>query len=687
MPDEGKIEWAKNVKVGYLDQHAALKEGMTIRDVLSSAFDSLYEMEARMNELYDKMADATEEEMTEYMEETGTIQDLLTNHDFYMIDAKVEEVARALGLLDLGLDRDVTELSGGQRTKILLGKLLLEKPDILLLDEPTNYLDSEHIEWLKRYLQNYENAFILISHDIPFLNNVINIIYHMDGQYHSLDRYVGDYDKFTEVYEMKKAQREAAYNRQQQEIAELVGFLEVAAEQRADLLRAQIVGVVIAAAEHVGTEHDAAEHLVAEPFAARLLVGRIDVCRVRAAVAVADAVEPRQVRARLGRGDDVVARHGVFRVRQRDVDEGRAEGTEHLDGVVHDLLDGGVHAFKLVVFLRKADLHAVEARICFERPQVGGKSFRLLRQARRILLVVTGDQVENRGGIPHGAGKRANLVQRGRERHEAVPGDASVGRFEADHAAERRGLADGAAGIGTERGDRFKRGDRRGRPARGAARHAVEVPRVRGALVRAVLAGGAHGELVHVGAAEQDASGGFQFAGHEGIVRGDEALQDLRGAGALLARRADIIFERDRDAVEVAQRSTCGAACVGSGGLRQHGFRVHGEEGAHLRLDRLNAFEESRAEHDGGGAAVAERGGGIAEGQGNELGVRHAMPSPGRTCGTFTSSPSIRSGALASMASRGKGSEGTSSRSTLVRATAWAVGSMPETSSSASIST
>jgi hypothetical protein len=92
-------------------------------------------MEARMNELYEKMGEATEEEMAEYMEETGTIQDLLTNHDFYMIDAKVEEVARALGLLDLGLERDVTELSGGQRTKILLGKLLLEKPDILMTIE------------------------------------------------------------------------------------------------------------------------------------------------------------------------------------------------------------------------------------------------------------------------------------------------------------------------------------------------------------------------------------------------------------------------------------------------------------------------------------------------------------------------------------------------------------------------
>ena len=98
-------------------------------------------------------------------------------------------VGRALGLTDIGLDRDVTDLSGGQRTKVLLGKLLLEKPDILLLDEPTNYLDVQHIEWLKRYLQEYENAFILISHDVPFLNSVVNIIYHMENQ--RLDRYVG----------------------------------------------------------------------------------------------------------------------------------------------------------------------------------------------------------------------------------------------------------------------------------------------------------------------------------------------------------------------------------------------------------------------------------------------------------------------------------------------------------------
>ena len=223
MPDEGKIEWAKNVRVGYLDQHTVLQQGMTIRDVLASAFDFLFDMEAQMNELCDKMGEATEEELELYMEEFGTIQELLTQHDFYMIDSKVEEVGRALGLSEIGLDRDVTELSGGQRTKVLLGKLLLEKPDILLLDEPTNYLDVEHIEWLKRYLNDYENAFILISHDIPFLNSVINLIYHMDNQL--LTRYVGDYDKFQEVYAMKKAQLEAAYNKQQKEIADLKDFV------------------------------------------------------------------------------------------------------------------------------------------------------------------------------------------------------------------------------------------------------------------------------------------------------------------------------------------------------------------------------------------------------------------------------------------------------------------------------
>lgn len=222
MPDEGTVEWNKNVRVGYLDQHTVLKSGMTIGDVLRSAFEYLFAIEARINEICDKLGDASDD-MDALMEELGTLQDLLNSNDFYIIDSKVEEVARAFDLLSLGLDTDVTTLSGGQRTKVLLAKLLLEKPDILLLDEPTNYLDAHHIEWLKRYLQEYENAFILISHDIPFLNSVVNLIYHVENQ--ELNRYVGDYDKFLEVHEMKKQQLEAAYKKQQKEIEDLKDFV------------------------------------------------------------------------------------------------------------------------------------------------------------------------------------------------------------------------------------------------------------------------------------------------------------------------------------------------------------------------------------------------------------------------------------------------------------------------------
>ena len=222
QPDEGKVEWSKYVTAGYLDQHAVLEKGMTVRDVLRTAFDELFKTEERINKIYMSMAEEGAD-VDALMEEVGELQDRLETRDFYTLDAKIDEVARALGVMDFGMDTDVTDLSGGQRTKILLAKLLLEKPDILLLDEPTNYLDAEHIAWLKRYLQEYENAFVLISHDIPFLNDVINIVYHVENQ--DLVRFAGDYDIFLSVYAMKKAQLEAAYERQQKEIADLQDFV------------------------------------------------------------------------------------------------------------------------------------------------------------------------------------------------------------------------------------------------------------------------------------------------------------------------------------------------------------------------------------------------------------------------------------------------------------------------------
>ena len=222
QPDEGKVEWSRHVTVGYLDQHSTLKPGMTIRTALHEAFRHMFDLEKEMLSLYDKMSEE-DADIDQLMEEAGEIQHILEHSGFYTIDAKIEEVANGLGLGAIGLDKDVAQLSGGQRTKVLLVKLLLEDPSILLLDEPTNYLDFEHIEWLKRYLKEYENAFILISHDMEFLNSVVNVIYHVeDGE---LSRYTGDYNNFLHMYEIKKGQEARAYERQQQEIEKMEDFI------------------------------------------------------------------------------------------------------------------------------------------------------------------------------------------------------------------------------------------------------------------------------------------------------------------------------------------------------------------------------------------------------------------------------------------------------------------------------
>ena len=223
MPDEGQVEWSNRVTVGYLDQHAALTPGTTIRDNLKLAFDHLFKLEQEMLNIYEKVSEAEEAEMTRMMEDAAEIQNILDSSSFYTLDSKIEEVAQGLGLMDIGLERKVDELSGGQRTKVLLTKLLLQNPTILILDEPTNYLDENHIEWLKRYLQNYENAFILVSHDIPFINSVCNLIYHVENC--ELTRYVGNYDEFKRVYELKKRQQEQAFERQQKEIEKLEDFI------------------------------------------------------------------------------------------------------------------------------------------------------------------------------------------------------------------------------------------------------------------------------------------------------------------------------------------------------------------------------------------------------------------------------------------------------------------------------
>ena len=224
MPDAGNIKWSSRATVGYLDQHSVLEKGHTIKDILRGAFKNMFELEQEMLAMYDKMGEANDEEMTKLLEETAEIQTILENSGFYTIDAKIQEVANGLGLGDIGLDRDVDDLSGGQRTKVLLTKLLLESPTILILDEPTNHLDEEHIVWLTRYLQEYENSFILVSHDVPFINNTCNVIYHIENA--ELTRYKGNYDEFVRLNEIKKRQEESAYEKQLEERRKLEDFVQ-----------------------------------------------------------------------------------------------------------------------------------------------------------------------------------------------------------------------------------------------------------------------------------------------------------------------------------------------------------------------------------------------------------------------------------------------------------------------------
>ena len=152
------------------------------------------------------------------------ITNYIESSNFYHIHTEIEEIAIGLGLFEIGLKKDVSKLSGGQRTKLLLGKLLLEKADVLLLDEPTNYLDTAHIEWLQSYLRLYEKAYVIISHDELFLNSITNVIYHLEGG--KVKRYVGNYEKFMQSYQVQKKQLQSAYAKQQKEISQLETFIQ-----------------------------------------------------------------------------------------------------------------------------------------------------------------------------------------------------------------------------------------------------------------------------------------------------------------------------------------------------------------------------------------------------------------------------------------------------------------------------
>lgn len=220
IPDTGRIVWQPNITIGYLDQYAQIDGGMTMKAFLKSAFSYLYSMEKKMNQLYEQAANnniASLELATHYQEQ-------LELHDFYLIDTHIEQVASGLGLLAVGLERSIEHMSGGQRAKVILAKLLLEKPDILLLDEPTNFLDKEHITWLADYLSNLENAFLVVSHDFGFLDKISNRICDIDNN--KITKYYGTYSEFLRKKTLLREDYVRQYSSQQKEIKKTEDFIQ-----------------------------------------------------------------------------------------------------------------------------------------------------------------------------------------------------------------------------------------------------------------------------------------------------------------------------------------------------------------------------------------------------------------------------------------------------------------------------
>ncbi len=219
IPDTGRVAWHPQTTIGYLDQYAQLDSNITMEEFLRSAFRSLYLLEEKMNRLYEEAASRN----MEALKSAAGCQEELEIQGFYTIDTRIEQVVSGLGLRALGLSCPVSKMSGGQRAKVILAKLLLEKPDVLLLDEPTNFLDKEHVAWLADYLSTLENAFLTVSHDFDFLEKIANRICDIDNN--RITKYYGTYSEFLKKKTLLREDYIRQYSAQQKEIKKTEEFI------------------------------------------------------------------------------------------------------------------------------------------------------------------------------------------------------------------------------------------------------------------------------------------------------------------------------------------------------------------------------------------------------------------------------------------------------------------------------
>jgi ATPase subunit of ABC transporter with duplicated ATPase domains len=224
IPDKGEIKWNPKTTSGYLDQQAKIDGNQPVGEYLKGAFAFLFEADIKLEKTHAQIAICKDEvELQRLLEISGECQNILEANNFYAVQSEIEKVAAGLGITAFGLDTPVKNLSGGQRAKVMLAKLLLQRPDILLLDEPTNFLDREHIDWLAKFLIAFKGSFLLVSHDSAFLDRVVNCI--CDIEFYMISRYNGTYGSFMKQKEQKAEEYVRGYNSQQKEIAKLQDYV------------------------------------------------------------------------------------------------------------------------------------------------------------------------------------------------------------------------------------------------------------------------------------------------------------------------------------------------------------------------------------------------------------------------------------------------------------------------------
>lgn len=215
-PSGGKVNRARNLTVGYLPQEARLHSDKTLWDECKEALHELLEMGERLEKLEAAMNNTDPETANAAIESYGSLQMEFERLGGYMIDNRIRQTLEGLGFVDKDFHRPMNKLSGGQRTRAVLARLLLSEPNLLLLDEPTNHLDIAAIEWLEAYLRDWDGAVLIVSHDRYFLNQVVNTILEMTP---TIETYHGNYSAYLQ-------QREARYERRMAEFKTQQAFIE-----------------------------------------------------------------------------------------------------------------------------------------------------------------------------------------------------------------------------------------------------------------------------------------------------------------------------------------------------------------------------------------------------------------------------------------------------------------------------